>query len=557
MFSSVLADQYSLSGVYPCNNGNKENSNIVPPAGFNPYTIGNLQLKWTTDNLLDNQGNRLSVQSTVVISNDGNVYFADAGGTLYSYTENGQKNWSITLLDAHGNPDYFDESPIITESKVFIGGSYFHIVDRVTGQELASTPFDDDVWRFPSGSIEPSQLMIAGTNVVYGIGYVDEVSGGPDSLALYPYVRGKIVAFNQDTGARAWTLDLTTVGGTYGAGLGTFAGGAVDENLGLLFIGINQNYRPPVSPISDSLIAIDYQTGQIVWHYQYYANDICGIDIYGNFNCPIDGKHDFDVPAHPQLFTVVDPATGQNVDVVGGRGKDGTYRIFKRYQADPSNVVPLAQIQLDPGAGWNPTCGADPIYKDGILYVQSNSWVADMWNVDGTIDYSVDPLKATHVSTDLMPDLNNYYESSTFRAIDVQNLINYYHQQGATKPICCGKMQYRLCAGRIPKDSGIILWETFIHQSSVLSSSGLSYIDGMIAFGDLNGRLRFLRASDGVQVGTTYSLISPLWGDPTWDFYGLPILGGISAHNGKLYVPLGYDFQGFVTPGGGVAVFGY
>lgn len=77
-----------------------------------------------------------------------------------------------------------------------------------------------------------------------------------------------------------------------------------------------------------------------------------------------------------------------------------------------------------------------------------------------------------------------------------------------------------------------------------------------IVYDHLNGRVRFLRATDGVQVGPAFRVVNDVWSIPDWDFYGLPVLGGISAFNGTLFVPLGYDFQGFVTPGGLVA-FGF
>lgn len=562
----VYAAPHDLYGVYPSNNGGNANLNVFPPSGLTGKDLSALTLKWATPEIFDDQytsGHRLSVQSTAVVAYDGNVYFANARGDLFSYTYDGVLNWVINLKDANGAPDYFDESPAITESRVFIGGSRCHCVDRLTGVEVWATNFDDDVQLFPSGGdLQPSQLMLAENLVIYGLTYADEVFD--DNLVIYDKIRGKLCAFDQDTGARVWLTDLTKIGGVYGPGLGTYAGGAVDTTRHLFFIGIGNEYRPPVSPISDSLIAIDYRDGSFQWHYQYYPGDLCGVNEQGNFDCTIDGKHDFDVSCHPQLFQVYDPSIRYPharvlVDVVGCKSKDGTYRIFRRDQTPDVNtsstVTPLAQLQLDPGAGWNPTFGAEPIVKDRILYAVTQSWIADMW--DGTsIDTSVDVLKAAHVSTDLMPGLNNFYESSTFRAVDLQKLVDYYHDEGATKPICAGKLQYRLCAGRVPSDSGIFLWQQVVRQSAVLSSSGLSYIDGYIVYGDLNGRLRFLRASDGVQTGPALSVLNSVWSVPDWDFYGLPILGGVSAFNGTIFVPTGYDFQGFVSPGG-LAAFGF
>ena len=40
-----------------------------------------------------------------------------------------------------------------------------------------------------------------------------------------------------------------------------------------MFIGTGNGYAQPVSPLSDSLLALDYRTGEYAWHMQYTPGD--------------------------------------------------------------------------------------------------------------------------------------------------------------------------------------------------------------------------------------------------------------------------------------------
>jgi polyvinyl alcohol dehydrogenase (cytochrome) len=94
---------------------------------------------------------------------------------------------------------------------------------------------------------------------------------------------GTIVALRASTGDILWTYRTTrgttpglpNFGGSSGAGI--FGTPAVDTKSGLLFIGTGQSNVPPASPLTDSLLALNYRTtnpeGELVWHYQFTSDD--------------------------------------------------------------------------------------------------------------------------------------------------------------------------------------------------------------------------------------------------------------------------------------------
>jgi len=539
---AIHADNpHELYGAWPADNNNNNNLGVAGNESIlNQSNVANLQMLWST---VDMNTGTPPVPSTPVLA-DGNVYYATSTGIIYSYTQSGVLNWSTQLYAdaAKTIPEYFDESPVLTRDALFIGGNQMHRLDRNLGVEVWATLWDPVASQFvPAGDILPSQLMVAGNNVVYGVGFTDETEGGADN-PLFPYTHGKVVAFNQENGQISWSLDMTQYNGVqYGTGVGSFAGGGVDEKLHLYFTGSGNNYAAPVSPISDSLLAINYQTGTLEWYYQYAQDDLFGD---GGSNIQKDGNHDLDNPCHPQIFSIL------GLDLVGARGKDGTYRIFTRFQLDPNNVRPLAQIQLDPPTTSGGGIQLEPVINNGIMYIASVSWINPANpTVHSTLD-SVSAFVAPFVAT------------TTVRAINLERLIAYGLVQlflGNTVPTCVGSIASgtnptpiypsNRCGGLLPP--GIVLWERALNPIECLNSSGLTYANGVLFIPTLNGKVIMLNTDNGNTISTLSPF--PITSGP---FAGsaLPVLGGVSIDNGQIFVPVG--LVGTPTLPGGIAVYG-
>jgi polyvinyl alcohol dehydrogenase (cytochrome) len=131
--------------------------------------------------------------------------------------------------------------------------------------------------------------------------------------------RGAVVGLSASTGEPLWRFEVTRGpdGTEYGAGITVWSSASIDEELGLAFIGTGNSYFPPASPYSDSLLALDYATGELRWSKQFTADD--------NFRSGVpDSGPDSDVGAAPNLFVAGDR------NLVGVGDKSGRYHVLDR-----------------------------------------------------------------------------------------------------------------------------------------------------------------------------------------------------------------------------------
>jgi hypothetical protein len=117
-------------------------------------------------------------------------------------------------------------------------------------------------------------------------------------------------------------------------------------------VGTGNSYYSPASPLSDSLLAIEYETGELRWTRQFTAND--------NYTSGMPLGPDSDVGAAPNLFRIGD------MDVVGVGDKSGSYYVMDRLSGEL-----LWMVKLTNGSSVGGVV-APAAYADGTLYVSSN-----------------------------------------------------------------------------------------------------------------------------------------------------------------------------------------
>ncbi len=296
------------------------------------------------------QWTEAAVTSTPVLRGDA-LYFGSwaSKGEALNY-RTGEKLWSAQLQDSNGI-NQVNHTPFVTDDSVYIGAHIAELfaLDRATGNRKP-------IWEQPLRVEKFSALMLWSSPIVVddlliiGVGSYQVFFGKP--AVLSDVFRGSIVAVDVRTREIKWQTYMTEV-----SGVSVWSTAAIDEELGLLFIGTGQPYdREPESPMSDSLVALDYKTGAVRWHRQFTGGDVFQL----GRKPPIENGGDHDVGASPNLFTI------DGRKLVGVADKEGTY-----YTLDRENGEEVWRTKLTPG-GPNGGVMASTAYHGGVIYVASN-----------------------------------------------------------------------------------------------------------------------------------------------------------------------------------------
>ncbi len=317
------------------------NSRTAPETKITVANASTLVPKWRIDGLK-------GVTSTPATAN-GLVYFGSWDGKLHAVNaKTGATSWETQLTTGGGFGPMIDDSPAIANGVVYVGDGQgkLHAVDALTGVQRWVVTLD----AHPNARIFSSPVLVDG-HLLIGVGSYELVF----EKATYTF-RGSVVSIDPATGAEQWRIYTTENDGvTSGAGASVWSTAAVDTTRHLAYIGVGQSYTEPAGPLTDSLLAIDYQTGTISWHRQFTADDV-----YRVFKKPVNGP-DSDLGAAPNLFTI----NGQ--DVVGVGDKSGVYAVLDRVTGA---TVWARQLTAGSHLGGVMLTAA---VSNGTIYVSSNS----------------------------------------------------------------------------------------------------------------------------------------------------------------------------------------
>jgi len=176
---------------------------------------------------------------------------------------------------------------------------------------------------------------------------------------------GEVAAFDKVTGQLLWRFLNTNLsaGQSSGAVIGyTFA---VDTERGLLFYGSGNSYSIPDTPLSCSLIALNYRTrnpqGELEWALKLNPNCVWSVQYPNASSVGASGfPRDLDAGSFPQLFTIDWGHKAGCVDVAGINDKGRNYTVATRDGGCQLwNVSVLTQPGLNPSIGGNPGSSFD------------------------------------------------------------------------------------------------------------------------------------------------------------------------------------------------------
>jgi polyvinyl alcohol dehydrogenase (cytochrome) len=348
--------------------------------------VPHLKLKWAFGFSGDVSA---SAQPTIV---GGRVFVGSQGGRVYS------------LSAATGCIHWWYEAQTLVRTAVSIGhiesesgGSYaaffgdnsgvVYAVEAATGKLLWNVKVDSH----PSARITGSPIYDRGRLYV-------PVSSGEEAAASAPdyqccRFRGSVVALDGATGKQIWRTytiseeahptkknkNGTQLWGPSGAGI--WSSPTIDVKRNVLYVTTGDNYSHPSTATSDAFLAMDLDSGKLLWSRQITASDVwnTACRMADKSNCPETSGPDFDFGASPILVTL---SNGRQALVAGQ--KSG---IVYAVDPDASGEV-LWQVRIGKGG----TLGG---IEWGSAADQSNVYVglSDITRilVPGSISTDTDP----------------------------------------------------------------------------------------------------------------------------------------------------------------------
>jgi quinohemoprotein ethanol dehydrogenase len=256
----------------------------------------------------------------------GTMYMPDAKGNIFAYdAATGERLWYYKPTYPKGFASALPVSRgvVIGDGKVYAAQQDGSVVglDPATGRV---------VWKTVIGSFKLGYFFSSPPTYINGM-LVVGTSGGDFGA------RAKVVGIDAKTGKVKWTWYVIPTGKQLGANTWpkkrAYTGGgavwaplAVDPSLGYVYVGVgnpvpyNGNVRGKGQELfTESVVALDYRTGQYKWHFQQVHHDIWDYDTAANplvlFDLNIKGQDRHAVAAiakHGWVF-ILDRKTGKPV----------------------------------------------------------------------------------------------------------------------------------------------------------------------------------------------------------------------------------------------------
>lgn len=240
----------------------------------------------------------------------GRVYIGTDNGVVYALdAETGGQYWTFRADAGVRNVTIpLNGSLIFGDQKANV-----YALDAASGELVWKVKADD----------HPRALITGAPKVVRGFVYVPVASGeegaGPNPNYACCTFRGSVVALDSRTGRQVWKTytiaeEPKQVGknanGTVRwapAGAGVWNSPTIDPKRHALYIGTGDAYTSPAASTTDSIMALDLDTGKILWSVQETADDTWLAGCTGTKlpeNCPAELGPDHDFGSPPILKTL-------------------------------------------------------------------------------------------------------------------------------------------------------------------------------------------------------------------------------------------------------------
>jgi polyvinyl alcohol dehydrogenase (cytochrome) len=298
---------------------NSSNTRFQESAGLPAADVPRLKLKWAfafPGDLQSYSQATLSGGRLFVGSVGGKVYSLNAStGCIHWYFDAGS---GVRSAISVGPVDIDPGDPTVLRDLAFFGDGNANVyaLDAATGQQRWKV----DVESFPVGRVSGSPVLHAGRLYV-GVASGEEGAGASPAYECCRF-RGSIVALDAATGRQIWKRYLipeepqptkknavgTQLWGP--SGVPVWSSPAIDVRRNALYITTGNNYSDPTTSMSDAFVALDLDTGNVLWSVQMTQKDAytSACRLPDKINCAESNGPDLDFGASPIL-----------VDLPGGR----------------------------------------------------------------------------------------------------------------------------------------------------------------------------------------------------------------------------------------------
>jgi quinohemoprotein ethanol dehydrogenase len=242
------------------------------------------------------------------------------------------------------------------------------------------------VWTAPRDPALPSQGMTA--QPVYGGGVVVATVSGADNFA-----RGRAIGYDAKTGKQLWVFEVIPEPGQPGhetwptdSDIWKYGGGAIwtipaiDADLGLVYVVTGNavpqfagEIRPGDNLFTNSVVALDLESGTLRWHFQLVHHDIWEHDVSTGpvlYDATVNGKprKAVAVARTDGYFFLFDRATGEPILPIEER----PVKQDAHMHTSPTQPFPVGADRIGPECalrehvpeGWETGCYFDPIRSD-------------------------------------------------------------------------------------------------------------------------------------------------------------------------------------------------
>lgn len=326
--------------------GDKHSTQYSSLNQINKSNVQNLEIAWTY-HTGDSEGREIQCNPIIIDS----VLYATTGRLkcIALHAGTGELIWSFNpfanIKTGGGNNRglaYWEDGD---DKRIFhCAGSQMYALDALTGEPVVSFGDSGSISLHEGLGERAQDLWVIVTTP--GIIFKDLYIVGGRVSEGFNAAPGYIRAFNVRSGELEWMFHTIPHPGEEGydtwppnayqtvGGVNSWAGMALDEEREIVYIPTGSasfdsygGNRPGKNLFANSLIALDANTGERIWHYQTIHHDIW----------------DMDLPSPPNL--VVIERNGEQIPAVAQVTKTGNTFVFHRETGEP--LFPIKQIEID------------------------------------------------------------------------------------------------------------------------------------------------------------------------------------------------------------------